>query len=72
MGDAPIESHAISLTGGCMKAELSENGTLTVSAETPLEAYALRRWAEENFPGDGTFKSDSFLVIHGAKEPHND
>ena len=55
-----------------MKAELSENGTLTVSAETPLEAYALRRWAEENFPGDGTFKSDSFLVIHGAKEPHND
>lgn len=30
-----------------MKAELDENGVLTVSAENPLESYALRKWITE-------------------------
>lgn len=28
-----------------MKVEINENGQMTVSAETPLEAYALSHWS---------------------------
>jgi hypothetical protein len=31
-----------------VKADISETGMLTVSAETPLEAYALRQWIKAN------------------------
>ena len=31
-----------------MKAEITANGVLCVSAETELEAYALGRWTQEN------------------------
>jgi len=30
-----------------MKAEINENGVMRVTPETPTEAYALRRWADE-------------------------
>jgi hypothetical protein len=29
-----------------MKAEINEKGTLVISAETPMESYALSRWWE--------------------------
>jgi hypothetical protein len=30
-----------------MKAEIDANGVLTITPETPTEAYALRRWSQE-------------------------
>ena len=30
-----------------MKAEIDATGMLTITPETPTEAYALRRWTEE-------------------------
>lgn len=33
-----------------MIATIDQNGVLTVQAETPLEAFALSRWAEEYRP----------------------
>lgn len=33
-----------------MKATINEQGYLCISAETPLESYALRRWSETNMP----------------------
>ena len=32
-----------------MKATLDERGTLLVSAETPIEAFALKRWSQDYF-----------------------
>lgn len=32
-----------------MKAEIDEKGQMTITAETPIEAYALRQWAQEAF-----------------------
>lgn len=37
-----------------MKAEIDADGQLTVSSETALESYALRKWLDEN--GDSLFK----------------
>lgn len=37
-----------------MNASIDELGTLHVQAETPLESYALRKWADENFSSDGS------------------
>ncbi len=31
-----------------MKAEMDENGVLTLIPETGLESYALRQWCKEN------------------------
>lgn len=31
-----------------MKAEINENGMLTIKTETPLESYALKKWLDEN------------------------
>lgn len=31
-----------------MKTELDENGVLTIIAETPIEAYSLKKWCEDN------------------------
>jgi hypothetical protein len=38
-----------------MKAELNATGTLTITPETPTEAYALRRWSEEGDSGGVLF-----------------
>lgn len=34
-----------------MKAEITADGCLCVTAETPVEAYALRKWHEEGEGG---------------------
>lgn len=31
-----------------MKVTINENGMLIIKAETPLEAYALKKWSNEN------------------------
>lgn len=31
-----------------MKVTIDENGLMKVSAESPLEAYALQKWAQDN------------------------
>ena len=38
-----------------MKAEIDANGTLTITPETPTEAYALRRRSEEGDSGGVLF-----------------
>lgn len=37
-----------------MKAEINAVGTLTITPETPTEAYALRRWNQEGPDGLST------------------
>jgi hypothetical protein len=52
-----------------MKAYLDANGTIHVQAETQLEAYALSRWAKENFnPQNRVFNADGLEVIWGVRE----
>lgn len=36
-----------------MKANIDENGVLRIKAETPIESYALDRWAERYTPETG-------------------
>lgn len=31
-----------------MKVSIDETGMMTIESETPLEAYALKKWCEEN------------------------
>lgn len=31
-----------------MRVDINQNGILTIQSETPLEAYALGKWIEEN------------------------
>jgi len=35
-----------------MKASIDANGTLTVAAETELEAYALTKWSDDHMSKD--------------------
>lgn len=32
-----------------MKAEMNDRGVITLHPETPVEAYALKQWARENY-----------------------
>ncbi len=46
-----------------MKTLIRHDGMLVVTAETQLEAYALRRWGEENFDfRDATAKHSKILL----------
>lgn len=36
-----------------MKANIDEEGLLTIQSESPLEAYALSQWLKANAPIDG-------------------
>ena len=47
-----------------MKVNINEEGILTVKPETPLEAYALRKWGEEsiNQSDDGIWITDKLIV----------
>ena len=47
-----------------MKAEMFADGTLCVSAETELEAFALNVWSEDYFKFNSTFlKNDGKQII---------
>lgn len=46
-----------------MKATINEKGCLTVEAETPLEAYALKKWVDEFRPLDPSGCESTFLVV---------
>lgn len=64
-----------------MRAEMNENGCITISAESPLEAFALRRYAESGFVNrpdatlkEGCFLRGSHIIIDGTwekKEEHD-
>lgn len=54
-----------------MKADLDSEGVLTITAESPIEAFALRRWAKEAFvnvdgacphQGIGNVRGDRLLL----------
>lgn len=46
-----------------MKATLDENGTLTIAAESAVEAYALRRWTPAYFNELGL--TEAYALEHG-------
>ena len=52
-----------------MKTDINVEGTMTISAETPLEGYALRRWCEENIDSRGVFNADNILIKAWPKKP---
>ena len=49
-----------------MKAEIDGNGVLKVSAETPLEQYAIRQWSNSQMvevkDGAGLMNTANFIV----------
>lgn len=45
-----------------MKAEIKADGTLKITSETELEAYALGQWVSGNEAKDGKFNSEHFIV----------
>lgn len=54
-----------------MRAEISENGILSIQSESALEAYALRQWLRENpIQGDGIISSANlvFIATNEAKD----
>lgn len=61
-----------------MKADISANGILTITAETPLEQYALRNWSkqnEERIIDEDPDEPDEFIcafrnIIIGAGDAH--
>jgi hypothetical protein len=48
-----------------MKALILEDGTLYVIAESALEAYALRKWGEDNF-GMGQTRYQNVIIDHSV------
>lgn len=52
-----------------MKATIDEKGCLTVQAETPLEAYALKKWMDEFQPQEPSGCKSTLMVISSTKEP---
>jgi hypothetical protein len=53
-----------------MKAEIDATGTLTITPETPTEAYALRRWKEEGDNGGVLFPDYNAALPPRAEEHH--
>ena len=45
-----------------MKVEIKNDGTLTVTAESELESYALDKWSDEYFK-DSCFGDSKLLIV---------
>lgn len=52
-----------------MKASMTDQGVLIVTPETPLESFALGKWAELALAGQytPTEGSETFTLLRGAK-----
>jgi hypothetical protein len=53
-----------------MKAVIDVSGILTLTPETPTEAYALRRWKEEGDNGGVLFADCNAALPPRAEEHH--
>jgi hypothetical protein len=53
-----------------MKAEIDATGTLTITPETPTEAYALRCWSQEGDAGGVLFPNYNAPLPPRAEECH--
>lgn len=49
-----------------MRVDIDVHGTMTVSADSQLEAFALSRWAKEYFDAVGVPRSGPCLVIDAS------
>ena len=45
-----------------MKATINSEGVLTISAESELESYAMKKWLDTNFDDDKGFLSHNILI----------
>lgn len=53
----------VGIRGTTMKVHLTANGLLVISAESPTEAYALRKWDQEALVDmDGTVHMETHFV----------
>jgi hypothetical protein len=52
-----------------MKAEITKSGQMNIFAETEIEAYALRKWGEENFAMN---KTPNMLLDYSLREKENE
>jgi hypothetical protein len=50
-----------------MKAEMDERGVITLQAETSVEAYALRRWADEAIINEPDIMLDEQCKWRGSR-----
>lgn len=57
-----------------MKVEIKKDGTLIISAQNELEAYALKKFSEDNFATEETIKnlSKSIVIAHGVADIDDD
>lgn len=55
-----------------MKATIDESGCLTVEAENPLEAYALKKWNEEFRPGTEHPGRSMLMIRHSTQQQPGD
>ena len=54
-----------------MKAKIDKDGCLYVKAETELEAYALRKWGDENMnmvDDNVSVVNDNFIISYGLDD----
>jgi hypothetical protein len=53
-----------------MKTEIDQNGKMTISPESELEAYALKSWAKESMRMIETLKTTAFtnMIVVGNYE----
>lgn len=50
-----------------MKVEIDENGVMTITSETPIEAFALRNWSEKAEVRFEDLKRMEEVFIRGGK-----
>ena len=54
-----------------MKINMSEYGVLTIRPDTPIEAYALKKWCDDSIDKDSSLVKLDKLVIYFKLEGEN-
>ena len=55
-----------------MKTTIDQNGVLEIIPETPLEAYAIKKWTQENIVKDGRITTINVIIHTQFEETKHD
>lgn len=53
-----------------MKAHLNQNGAMTIIPESEIEAYALKKWTDDNIPSDGAGTMSTKNILFRLSAPN--